>query len=57
MGLYGRPRLGGGGQFACKRDYLMADGHTWGLQVACFHQAVWNHPSSFQKEPVEDDFT
>jgi hypothetical protein len=57
MGLYGRPRLGGGGRFACKCDYLMADGHTWGLQVACFHQAVWNHPSSFQKEPVEDDFT
>ena len=45
------------GRFACKCDYLMADGHTWGLQVACFHQAVWNHPSSFQKEPVEDDFT
>src|SRR6266566_3284991 len=33
-----------------------ADGHTWGLQVACFQQAVWNHPLSFQKEPVEDDF-
>jgi transposase len=24
--------------------------------LACFHQAVWNHPISFQWEPVEDDF-
>jgi hypothetical protein len=36
---------------------LMAHAHFRGLQIACFHQAVWKQKISFQKEAIAYDCT